>query len=294
MAQLELMTEALHWDSPAVTNVTHVAGSEWPRAPLALNLADGSAIEITGERHPDPNVAALQYELAGAEVEQALGRARLVQRTADNPCDVYLFGQTPTRTPAHCTINWTDADRDPAEIMAAAGVIFAKGEAIAQAFPGLMPESKRRRERAAAHAWQRGGQTPEKAALALISISLSLLGDKAAFVGGLSPLSPRPAPNFRRGEFRLATDRVRAATRQPVLIDTARHSDPAAAIAALLRVEPERVEWLGWTESGAGASKAAPTVPAKKNGRPPAAAPSAAALKKRAQRASARAKQAPT
>ncbi len=126
-------------------------------------------------------------------------------------------------------------------------------------------------------------------------LSLSLYGTTSPFVGGLSPLPPRPAPNFRQGEFRLATGGVRTATRQPVLIDTARHSDPAAAIAALLRVDPERVQWLGWRERDAGTSNAAHAVPTKKNGRPPAAAPSAAALKKRAQRAKARAaKQAPT
>jgi hypothetical protein len=288
MAQLELMTEALHWDNPKITSVTHVAEGKWPRAPLALSLADGRAVEIIGERHPDPNVAALQYEITGAEVEQALGRARLVQRTADNPCDVYLFGQTATRTPAHKIINWIDADRDLAEIMAAAGVIFAKGETIAQAFPGLLPETRRRREEAAAVAWQRGGQFPANAPLAPNS-NIFLYGTRGAIGGELSPLPPRPALAFRHGEFRLAGEGRRATYRQPVLIDTARHSDPASAIAALLRVDPERVQWLGWRER-----HAAPTVPAKKNGRPRAANPSEAALKKRAQRAKTRAKRAPT
>jgi hypothetical protein len=113
-------------------------------------------------------------------------------------------------------------------------------------------------------------------------------------LGNMAPLSPRRLLPALGRAFAPAGG-VRTATRQPVLIDTARHSDPAAAIAALLRVDPERVQWLGWRERDAGTSNAAHAVPTKKNGRPPAAAPSAAALKKRAQRAKARAaKQAPT
>jgi hypothetical protein len=289
MAQLELMTEALHWDNRNVTEVTHVAEGEWPRAPVVLNRAGDRAVEIKGERHPDPNVAALQYEISGAEVEQALGRARLVDRTATKPCDVYLFGQTPTRTPAHRIINWVDADRDLAEIMAAAGVFFARGDTIAQAFPGLMPDAEARRKEAAAHAWQRG-QLQANGSLAPYRIS-SLYGDKEPFLGNCPP-----TPAFRHGEFRLAGEGdQRAASRQPVLIDTARHGDPAAAIAALLRIHPERVQWLGWREREARSPDAAPAARSAKRGPVPSANPTAAALKKRAQRAKARsAKQAPT
>jgi hypothetical protein len=77
----------------------------------------------------------------------------------------------PQRAP-HCIINWIDADRDLAEIMAAAGVIFAKGDTIAQAFPGLMPESRVRRAEAASHTWQRGGQTHENVSLVPYKYSL--------------------------------------------------------------------------------------------------------------------------
>jgi hypothetical protein len=62
-------------------------------------MANGMDREIRGECHPDPRCEALRRMIVDAEIEQAIGRARLVTRTADNPCYVYVYGQIGSRTP---------------------------------------------------------------------------------------------------------------------------------------------------------------------------------------------------
>jgi hypothetical protein len=229
MSELELMTEALHFDNPDFKRL--IRAEQWPQSERALEMARGPAYEISCERHPDPFVAELQAQLVDAEIEQALGRARLVTRNSDVPCDVYLFGQTSTRIPAQQIINWVDADRDLAEIMVAAGVVFSKVESVAQAFPGLVPAAEDKRKQEVAEAWNR-----------------VITGHAFGALTSYCTSYPRN-PELRMGSFRLVETCAdgRRAFKQDVLIDVVRYADPVEAIALLLNLPPDQIEWLGWS-----------------------------------------------
>ena len=231
MPELELMTEALHWDNPSVTSIQYV--SEWPTAERKIGLAGGDAIAVVNEWHPDPHVAQLQRQIAHAKIEQGIGRARLVMRSMERPCDVYLFGQMGTSTPAHQIINWCDADRDLAEIMLAAGVVFSNADSIARAFPTLIPAADARRKEAAAYAWHRVITGAAFGALTMYRTSFEL----------------RP-PELRLGSFRMTSKTAdgRSSYKQDVLIDVTKYTDPRAAIAVVLGVDTACIKWLGWKQ----------------------------------------------
>jgi putative DNA primase/helicase len=59
-----------------------------------IRLRDGSGRATRGDLHPDPDVEAVRYQTCEAELVQALGRGRGVNRTAANPLDVDLLFDT--------------------------------------------------------------------------------------------------------------------------------------------------------------------------------------------------------
>ena len=67
-------------------------GPRWyDRTPLALRMADGSGYPVNGDRHPDATAEAVRWQIAEAEVMQAIGRARAVNRTAANPVTIEVW-----------------------------------------------------------------------------------------------------------------------------------------------------------------------------------------------------------
>ena len=160
---LELMTEALYWDDPEVAEFQYA--DDWPKGEKAITMADGTARRINGDRHPDALVEELRVQIVDNELNQAVGRARLVQRGATNPCDVTLFGQIATRTPAHHIINFDATDRDLAGLQLATGLVYRRGATIARKWPAHIPTEERRQKRAAADAWAQVAGTFVKSGL---------------------------------------------------------------------------------------------------------------------------------
>src|SRR5262249_31233632 len=56
-----------------------------------IRLRDGSGRATRGDQHPDPAVEAVRWQICEAELVQALGRGRGVNRTALNPLDADLL-----------------------------------------------------------------------------------------------------------------------------------------------------------------------------------------------------------
>ena len=145
MPELELMTEALHWDNPSVTSIQYV--SEWPIGEPKSVWRGATPSRLSMSGIPIPTSPSCNVKSRTPRSSRALGVLGSVMRSMERPCDVYLFGQMGTSTPAHQIINWCDADRDLAEIMLAAGVVFSNADSIARAFPTLIPAADARRKR---------------------------------------------------------------------------------------------------------------------------------------------------
>ena len=130
---LELLTEALHMHDPAVRSIGRYD-------------ADPKEGRTWIEVHPDPLVAAVQSQITEANVQQAVARVRVFDRTPAKPVELHVFGQCDTGLPPELVrlARWTDADRSPVEIAAAAGCVFLDPRLNRLAYPKLFPRGDKR------------------------------------------------------------------------------------------------------------------------------------------------------
>src|SRR5262249_18960978 len=131
--------------------------------------------------------------------------------------------------------------------------VFTKGDSIAAAFPGLMPNDADKRRQLAAQAVERLQRLEQPTALHCLAAIYLPIGDKQQSIWGCS--------NFRLGHFRLVEDgsEGRKPQKQQVRIDTVHHADQKYAIEQLLGCS---IEWLVFAD--ATEQKAAPN----RGGRP--------------------------
>lgn len=85
------------------------------------------------DRHPDPTAEAIRRRICEGEIEQAIGRARGVNRTADNPVLVVVMNDTGIVPDARAA--WRAPTR--AEVMAATGVVLESPSDRARCFHEL-------------------------------------------------------------------------------------------------------------------------------------------------------------
>lgn len=79
----------------------------------------GTQHEMRAERHPDEYVETLRKAICEAELIQAIGRARGVNRSETNPLEIDLINQVPLPDiDIHEILSWEDARPDPGEIIA--------------------------------------------------------------------------------------------------------------------------------------------------------------------------------
>ena len=96
----------------------------YPTQALTLTADDGSARTVDVDRHPDPTAEAVRRSLVEAELLQAIGRGRGVQRTAGNPLAVYVLGNVPLPVPLATISGWEPVNWDAA-MMADHGAVLS-------------------------------------------------------------------------------------------------------------------------------------------------------------------------
>jgi putative DNA primase/helicase len=82
----------------------------FPIEAVTLTAADGSSRTIDADRHPDATAEAVRRSLVNAELVQAIGRGRGVQRGPDSPLVVYVLGNTPLPVPLASLSDWQPID----------------------------------------------------------------------------------------------------------------------------------------------------------------------------------------
>lgn len=128
--QLEAMTEALHYDDPAVTTIQSSNGKPtFGRRTIALT---STTVSIPAEIHPDTRVESLRQQLVDAEVQQALMRLRLFDRTPQTEADIHVFGQADLGIPVHTLKDWADAERSDMELVLSSGVFTRSPDLISK------------------------------------------------------------------------------------------------------------------------------------------------------------------
>jgi hypothetical protein len=75
--------------------LTKANGFEWfDQVRRGIRLRDGSGIAVKGDQHPDEFCEAIRWQICEAELVQAFGRARAINRTEETPLDVDLLFNT--------------------------------------------------------------------------------------------------------------------------------------------------------------------------------------------------------
>jgi hypothetical protein len=105
-ATTETIAAALTGKSP-VQIANNGNGFHWfNQIQRGIRLPDGSGVATKGDLHPDPDVETVRYQIHEAELVQALGRGRGVNRTMANPLNVDLLFDTAIPVTVDKVIPW--------------------------------------------------------------------------------------------------------------------------------------------------------------------------------------------
>jgi hypothetical protein len=105
-AEAEAFSGALTGAEPLTEKATGWwYGEAVPRR--AIRMADGTGIEVErSDQHIDPMAEKVRYQICEAELVQAIGRGRGVNRTAETPLDVDILTDVVVPVPGRHPANW--------------------------------------------------------------------------------------------------------------------------------------------------------------------------------------------
>jgi hypothetical protein len=102
-------------------------------------MSDGTGVELTVSRFPDPMSERMRAQVAEASIVQAVGRGRAVNRTADNPLTIWSLSKTILPWPVDVLLRWEEEALGLRERTAARGVEFECPAHAAAFYPDLFP-----------------------------------------------------------------------------------------------------------------------------------------------------------
>ena len=113
-------------------------GPRWyEKVPLGIRMADGTGRAVEGDRHPDPIAEDLRWQVADAEVMQAIGRARGVNRTAADPVEIVVMNDLCLPLTIDEVVAWDDVPAGREVDMVVDGVVLESPSDMAVCWPGV-------------------------------------------------------------------------------------------------------------------------------------------------------------
>ncbi len=154
-ASVERLAEALTGRA-----VEHLDGW-YGRGDGVRHTATDETHAVEADRHPDPTVEAIRWQVCEGELVQIIGRVRGVNRSEDDPVDVLVLTDAPLPMPVSATLQAADLSPNPVDLMMGAGGVFLENAAdAAAAYPQLW--TTRDAAKFALHRWR--AATAENAA----------------------------------------------------------------------------------------------------------------------------------
>lgn len=133
--EVETISGALIGLEPMRTAMPAKGARFHDRVPLALRMADGTGHPVQGYRHPDLVAEAARWQVAEAGVLQAIGRARAVNRTAENPVRIEVWNDIALPLTVDAVVTW-DSLLGGYEIeMIADGIVLESPSDMATCWP---------------------------------------------------------------------------------------------------------------------------------------------------------------
>jgi len=105
-ATTETIAAALTGKCPVLATVNGNSFRWFDTVQRGIRLRDGSGIATRGDQHADPEAEAVRWQIHEAELVQALGRGRGINRTAANPLDADLLFDTALPVTVDEVLRW--------------------------------------------------------------------------------------------------------------------------------------------------------------------------------------------
>ena len=128
----------------ALTGQVPVAAADGPgwwygSVDRRIRLTGGRTHAVPGEVHADRTAEAIRWSICEAELIQAMGRGRGVNRTAETPLQIDLMTDVVLPVTVDEIIAWSDLCPTRRDLMAARGVVLENAADMAACFPDLWP-----------------------------------------------------------------------------------------------------------------------------------------------------------
>ena len=108
-------------------------GTWFERVERGIRLKNGSGVAVLCDQHPDPLAEALRWQACEAELIQAIGRGRAVNRTVSNPLDINILADVVLPVTVDQVSEWSPPGQEWE--MAAEGVWLTSPTDMAKAWP---------------------------------------------------------------------------------------------------------------------------------------------------------------
>jgi hypothetical protein len=138
-AAVEALAGALTGRQPAVVAADPRGFAWYPQSERGIRMADGRGIAVQGDQHPDATAEDVRWLICEAELIQALGRGRAVNRTAEVPLDVDLLFSTCLPITVDVVETWERAEPSLLIETAVDGVVLTSPIDMVRLYPAIWP-----------------------------------------------------------------------------------------------------------------------------------------------------------
>ena len=123
----------------AVANSVAGNESEWwyPKSVVGINVGDGQGWPVSMDRHPDSVAEAVRKQICDAELIQAIGRGRGVNRTSENPLQIDILTNVCLPLVVHEPIRWKEVAPGKIDEMICMGLLPGSYVAAALIYPDI-------------------------------------------------------------------------------------------------------------------------------------------------------------
>jgi putative DNA primase/helicase len=110
-------------------------GNWYDRVTRGIRLADGTGVAVEADQHPDPMAEAVRYQICEAELMQALGRARGINRGTETPLQIDILADVVLPITVDEVLTWEEPSA--AVEMAVEGITLNNPADMAKAWTGV-------------------------------------------------------------------------------------------------------------------------------------------------------------
>jgi hypothetical protein len=114
----------------------------YPVVTRGIRMRDGSGRCVDGSQHPDAQAEAVRWAICEAELIQAIGRGRGVNRDPDNPLQIDILTNVVLPVEVDEITSWAAIQPSLVEVMAARGAVLRSYADMAACYPDLFANAK--------------------------------------------------------------------------------------------------------------------------------------------------------